>query len=591
MTGYVEAAEELRPNEGQWAAYNSTGHCVVVAGPGSGKTKVLTLKMARLLADDVQPPRGVACLTYNNECVRELRRRLDRLGVGDTRNAYVGTVHSFCLRHVLGPFGALAGWSSESLRVASESDRQRLADEAMSSLRMHGDAGQMLFDIDRLRKEGIDRTADAGWDESNDLTRLCLAYERRLADERLLDFEEMVHRALILVEGHAWVRRALVARFPVLVVDEYQDLGRALHRLVQRLCFDAGARLFAVGDPDQSIYAFAGAHPELLQEVADRLDVETIALRLNYRSGHRIVRASQAALGSERNYQATTGEPGSLSIWKRPGSIAGQVRSLVSEILPGLVTRYKPGKVVVLFPTWREGDDLEAALKSAGHEYVRLGRNSAYPRTPVTRHVEDLARWCAGGWREGDPKLSRLLRQWVRFQGLLDPGLERIEKLKLVRFIFEHRDSDDRALAWLQEFDRDVLGRDDCRRRLVDSGDMDSLDEMFEATRPGNKLEDFSVRNLAGQAGSDQHLNLLTFHSSKGSEFDAVVLVGADEGTIPRHDSGAAQQAEARRLFYVGISRARREVHICCSPPDGSRYHQGPSRFVVDVANELDIDL
>lgn len=591
MTGYLEAAEELRSNNGQWAAFNSTGHCVVVAGPGSGKTKVLTLKMARLLAEDVQAPRGVACLTYNNECVRELRRRLDQLGLGDARNAYVGTVHSFCLRHVLGPFGALAGEQSGSFAVASESERRRLIDEAMSSVGMYGDAERLLHDADGLRRKHIDRSEEEGWDESDDLTRLCLAYERRLDHEKLLDFEVMVRRALLMMENNAWVRRALVAQFPVLVVDEYQDLGRALHRLVQSLCFDAGARLFAVGDPDQSIYAFAGAHPELLHEVADRDDVRTIPLRLNYRSGHRLVRASQAALGGERDYEATTGEPGSLSIWQRRGSIAGQVHALLSEILPELITRHKPGNVVVLFPTRHEGDELEAALKAAGYEYVRLGRNSAYPRTPVTRLVEDLARWCAGGWREGDPKLSRLLRQWTRRQGLLDPELERIEKLKLVRFLFEHRESEAPAIDWLRDFDRNVLERDDCRHRLAAGGDTDSLDELLNATRPGNKLEGFSVRNLAGQAGSDDHLNLLTFHSSKGSEFDAVVLLGADEGTIPRSRSSPEGVAEARRLFYVGISRARREVHICCSPPDGSRYHQGPSRFVVDVADELGIDL
>lgn len=94
---YLRAAESLRRNPGQWAAYNSTGHCVVLAGPGSGKMKTLTVKMARILAEDIQEPRGVACITYNNECARELSVRLDALGVQRRNRVFIGTLHSFAL--------------------------------------------------------------------------------------------------------------------------------------------------------------------------------------------------------------------------------------------------------------------------------------------------------------------------------------------------------------------------------------------------------------------------------------------------------------------------------------------------------------
>jgi len=109
MASYLTAAEELRDNPGQWFAYNTTDHCVVLAGPGSGKTKLLTVKMARLLAEEVRSPRGIACVTYNNECARELRRRLDVLDVEESQRVFIGTLHSFCLQRILVPYGALAG--------------------------------------------------------------------------------------------------------------------------------------------------------------------------------------------------------------------------------------------------------------------------------------------------------------------------------------------------------------------------------------------------------------------------------------------------------------------------------------------------
>jgi DNA helicase II / ATP-dependent DNA helicase PcrA len=108
---YRHQAADLADNPGEQAAHNSTGHCVVLAGPGSGKTKTLVLKLARILAEDVRAPRGVACITYSQECARELARRLERLGLRDAPNLFVGTVHGFCLRHLLMPYARLAGLS------------------------------------------------------------------------------------------------------------------------------------------------------------------------------------------------------------------------------------------------------------------------------------------------------------------------------------------------------------------------------------------------------------------------------------------------------------------------------------------------
>jgi len=100
---YVVAAEQLRNNPGQWAAYESDGDCAVLAGPGSGKTKTLTIKLARMLTEDVREPRGIACITYSNECARELVRKLDSLGVVESKRVFIGTMHGFCLKNVVLP--------------------------------------------------------------------------------------------------------------------------------------------------------------------------------------------------------------------------------------------------------------------------------------------------------------------------------------------------------------------------------------------------------------------------------------------------------------------------------------------------------
>lgn len=245
---YLKASEELRENPGQWAAYESTGHCVVLAGPGSGKTKTLTIKLARMLAEDVREPRGIACITYSNECARELKRRLQALGVEESnRRVFIGTIHSFSLKHIVTPFADVAGLGLPNpLKVATTAEQRKLFDDALTKV-MGESARASMFKvpIEAYRRTHLDRNA-AAWNEEPNYAGVISEYEMRLRLSGLIDFDDMMLLGLKLIESHEWVRRAIVAKFPILAVDEYQDLGIPLHRIVMSLCFGAGARLFAV---------------------------------------------------------------------------------------------------------------------------------------------------------------------------------------------------------------------------------------------------------------------------------------------------------------------------------------------------------
>jgi len=356
---YLRVAAELRRNPGQWAAYNSTGHCIVLAGPGSGKTKTLTIKLARMLSEDVDAPRGIACITYNNECARELEQRLDALGVEPGGRVFIGTVHSFSLTQIILPYAKLAGLDlPDGFRVATLHEQRgalQLAFERV--IGGSGNPNDLSFSMGNYRRSILNRDSEQWRTTNPQLAALVEAYEEELRAHNLIDFDDMPLLAVKALKNNQWLQRAILAKYPILFVDEYQDLGRALHSIVMGLCFSTGIRLFAVGDVDQSIYGFTGAHPDLLQRLAEREDVETVKLRFNYRCGSRIVEAAQYALGEDRDYQAPEGaEEGTIFFHPRAGAYEQQANHLFSTVLPAALTRIPGvlfGDVAVIYCVFR----------------------------------------------------------------------------------------------------------------------------------------------------------------------------------------------------------------------------------------------
>lgn len=583
---YELAAEELRHNAGQWEAYEAAGNTVILAGPGSGKTKVLTIKMARMLFEEVRPPRGIACVTYSNECARELQRRLAKLGVTPASSSiFVGTLHAFCLRHVLGPFGALSGGPARRT-MASTKDRKRILSAVLERLSIRQPLSEWEGPLSVYRLKTVERSSDPGWTPGDRaMTDICIAYEEALAKENAIDFDGTILESLALVEKHEWVRQVLRARFPILVVDEYQDLGVPLHRMVLRLCLDAGIRLLAVGDPDQSIYAFRGAVPELLDDLTARSGVRTIPLALNYRSGRSIVDASQGFLGSGRQYEAHSAEDGVIRFHHCADGIAAQAKTICETLVPAFrASGLALGKMAVLYPTRAEGDAIEAAARDAGLAYVRVDR-TAYARTPLVMWLEDCAAWAAGGWRNGEPLLSELMATWLDLQAIRSGPEGRAEREKLVGFLFGQRDPTMKLHDWLARARTALLPEETLQRLRAERDDREALESLEEGTSAGHSLADMTMGGFGGMTGSPNQLNLMTLWGSKGSEFDIVFMLGMDEGRFPNYYTAKdpARLIEARRVFYVGVTRARREVHILWSGwtvAKGRRYDNGRSQFV-----------
>ncbi|OQA30150.1 MAG: ATP-dependent DNA helicase Rep [Betaproteobacteria bacterium ADurb.Bin341] len=586
---YLAAAEDLRRNDRQWDAYDSPGHCVVLAGPGSGKTKVLTTKLARMLAEDVRPPRGIVCITYSNQCAKELKKRLAKLGIDGSARVFIGTVHSFCIREVIMPYAKLAGLPlPDPLKVASQGEQDRCFEQAVNAILGNEIPRFVRTPFDEFRRTVLNRNS-AIWTDDDRYAPLITKYEQLLAAAGVIDFDGIMLTGLKLIETHAWVRKALKAKYPVLVVDEYQDLGVPLHQMVLHLCFKGGMRLFAVGDPDQSIYGFTGARPALMKELSAQKDVQTTWLRMNYRCGKTIIAASITALAESRDFQSVGDNEGVVLDYRCPKGFSEQVELAVNTIVPAALTRRqgrKLGDIGVLYQNQSDGEAISQTVAAAGIEYVRFDQGNPYQRTPLITWLEDCASWCAGGWRVGEPKLSTLLQSWRRFTPSLTKPTEIAESRKrLVQFLFANRTPSASLISWLSASSVcDLLAQ--IVKEPTMSDEVEALYSLYEASNTGGALAQFTVANFAGQRGSPDRLNLTTIHSAKGLEYDVVIMLGLEQGRIPFYNASSSQVQEARRLFYVAMTRARHEVHLLWSGwyiRKGNRFSNGRSKFVDEV--------
>jgi superfamily I DNA/RNA helicase len=564
---YATAAESLSSNKEQLEAYESAGNCVVLAGPGAGKTKTITIKLARLLEEEVRAPQRLACITYSNACVGELRGRLKKLGVAEDGRLRLATVHSFCLTELVLPYARLAGLEvPDPLVIASPDQSRKLFEQAHKQTLGSPAPKWFRMECDRLRRTIVDQGRKEWQNWNRRETAVVEAYQQLLLDNGLIDFDGIILTALRLVENHGWVRQCIKAKYPIIVIDEYQDLGLPLHRMVLALMNKAEVRIIAVGDPDQSIYGFTGAQPWLLKALAGLPNVQAVRLKLNYRCADQIIAASKTLLPDPAEFKSHDGRQGTILFYQLGCDVRGQAEYALERIVPALLKeneKWKCGDIALLYRSFNEGNSAAAAADKFGYEYFRVDNGSPIKRSRVTEWLTDCGRWCAGGWETGAVTLGEILKGWRGLRRSLTREKDVLAaRAKLVSFLFLTRDGGVPLQKWLKRIAEVCV--DEIFEVEPGLGDeQETFEELREAAEAGGELAGYTLETFGNQGRSPDQINLMTLHSSKGLEFQAVIMIGLEEGAIPSsYDRTKEAIEEAGRLFYVGLTRAMSSVHL-----------------------------
>jgi DNA helicase-2/ATP-dependent DNA helicase PcrA len=609
------------------------GPLLVVAGAGSGKTRVLTYRIAWLLARGMAQPHEVLAVTFTNKAAREMAGRVETLVGGTLRGGFVGTFHRFAL-HLLRNHPAEAGLPAR-FAVADEDEQRALVERVLKKLEVP--SGRLTPRAVRARISAAKNamlTPDqlAGRARVGDerlLAELYGAYQAELHDAGAVDFDDMLLGAVGLLEREAALRKGLASRFRWILVDEYQDTNLAQAQLVWLL---GGKRpnLTAVGDEDQSIYRWRGAEIEnILNFEVTYPGAHVVTLGRNYRSAEPILRAAAAVIANNqrrrpKKLSSEVGEGVPVAVYLAADE-ADEARFVADEIgrLRGSVTL---GAIAVLFRVNAQSRSFEAELVRRAVPYAVVAGTRFWERKEVrdalaylrllvaaddvlafrraihvpARGIGQVAMDCLeAAAAASDVPLPEAARRLP--DGLTPRARVSLEGFSALLDGLRAR----AAVVTPAEVVREVLDRSGLAAQYAsedeeDRGRRANLDELVAAAAEAGErgqdlaafLDEVALLTDADARREGEAVQLSTLHAAKGLEFDAVFLVGMEDGLLPlrREGSGDADEEEERRLAYVGMTRARRRLVLTLARVrrvNGQLLSGRPSPFLLEVPREV----
>jgi DNA helicase-2/ATP-dependent DNA helicase PcrA len=622
------------------AVHHGDGPLLILAGAGSGKTRVLTYRIAALIRGRGVPPQRILAVTFTNKAAGEMRGRVEQLvGSSIARAIWIGTFHAVCSR-ILRRSGAPLGIDPRFVIYDTDDQRQLVRDaiRALGVDERQFPPTAVLAAIGRAKEELVDHTAFAAQAESfheEIVARIYAAYQRRLDECRALDFDDLLARTVQLFREHPPALAEYQDRFRHILVDEYQDTNHAQYTLLSLLA-GRHRNICVVGDDDQAIYHWRGADVRnILEFERDYPDARVIKLEQNYRSTRRILEAASAVIrhNPHRHTKAlwTENEEGEPVTLFEAYDGYDEARYVAELIRAHRTAGGRARDVGILYRTNAQSRQFEEMFLRLAIPYQIVGGLRFYERAEIKdllaylrlayNHTDDASlRRVINVPRRGIGGATvRRLETWAGGQGVpLWVALRRAEEAgvsrqaaraldefagvieELARFAGTHPAQDVVLRAAVVTGYRHMLEAertDEARARLENIDELAAVAQEVEVTTGEATIEAF-LEHLALITDVDtfqeraDRVTLMTLHSAKGLEFPIVVLAGLEEGLFPhvRSMEDEANVAEERRLCYVGLTRAQRRLVLTCAHQRAAFGTSRPSvrsRFLDEIPESM----
>jgi DNA helicase-2/ATP-dependent DNA helicase PcrA len=632
----------LNPEQ-QSAVKATDGPLLLMAGAGSGKTRVLTHRIAYLIVEKRVNPYNILAITFTNKAAREMRERIRKMMGGAAEEIWISTFHSMCVRILRRDIDRMG--FSRNFTILDTGDQQSVVKGILKDKNLDpkkNDPRAILGTISSAKNELIDpeeyaKTAGGYFEQT--VSDVYTEYQKRLRKNQALDFDDLIMMTIQLFQRVPEVLEYYQRKFQYIHVDEYQDTNRAQYMLVKFLA-NRFKNLCVVGDSDQSIYRWRGADiANILSFEKDYPNAAVILLEQNYRSTKRILLAANKVIENNATRKAknlwTENPEGNKLVYYRADSeqgeaqfVAGKIKELTRD------SKYKNSDVAILYRTNAQSRVMEEVLLKSNIEYSIVGGTKFYDR----KEIKDMLAYLRLiSNPDDDISLQRIINvpkrgigsssvdKMADFAAMHDisifQALDSVELLglspKITKGAREFRDliknyTQMQEFLSVTELVEDILDKSGYREMLKAEKSieaqsrLENLDELLSVTKnfeDGSEdkslvafLTDLAlvadIDSLDDDGEEKDSITLMTLHSAKGLEFPVVFLIGLEEGVFPHSRSlmEEAEMEEERRLAYVGITRAEQTLFITNAQMRtlyGRTSMNPASRFISEIPEDL----
>lgn len=573
---YNKDIKECYLDDDQKKILENNLNTIVKAGPGSGKTRILTLKAAKLLLEKIEFPRGLACITYTNKAANELKYRLNKYGIKKQKNLFINTIHQFCMNNILYPFASL--YNKDSIikyKISSKSDK--IISQLLNKIPYEKqNAYKVLFKEYKYKN----------YDKQQEIVdKWYRAYLESFYSKNLTNFDLIVDECFDLLDND-YICRCLEAKFPYILIDEYQDSSIAMHSLFTKLMERTNIIFYIVGDPNQSIYSFSAASPEYFNKLFTSEVFEKIELKKNYRTKNDLFSVAKQFLFNTVDLSVVN--LNTNCYFKKCDNLQEQIKYISSNIIPKLISKgILPKDICILYRDYFTERIIVDILTEENIDFTNNNKiyvDKDYSDSDLVIFIENIVFWHLGKNKQNtDLSYKNLFLEYLRIlhRGeILSEDTQKKLKIDFYKILTSFKYPKETLL-------KDFLDYLNYNLNIIELLKKNNPDQIDAYNNIYEKTKFYSINYFAKVIESENSIRILSVHSSKGLEYKAVIIPDLEDGRYPNWRAQNKDIDEEKRLLFVATTRAKEYLFILASGfyinNKGTRFEHGISRFFTEI--------